>query len=222
MPILDPSGCPPADAAETTRTQDVANIHMRRGFKMSCLRMRAPLGTGIAVGLILVACSSGAVTSPNVQPTIATSIAPAETPAPSSPPTPTAEPTPDLVAIGQQYLKFSSDLVAAQAAANAALDKATNDKTAIAAYQQQVDAAARAIADLRAIDFPPEIQDERDAFVEALTIAKQINEQLVKDPNDPDPTIDTRLDAVVATVRAAGTAIRAALGLPPPQTPAPS
>jgi hypothetical protein len=162
------------------------------------------------------------VRSPNVQPTIATSIAPAETPAPSSAPTPTAEPTPDLVAIGQQYLKFSSDLVAAQAAANAALDKATNDKTAIAAYQQQVDAAARAIADLRAIDFPPELQDERDALVEALTIAKQINEQLVKDPNDPDPTIDTRLDAVVATVRAAGTAIRAALGLPPPQTPAPS
>jgi hypothetical protein len=189
---------------------------------MPCLRMRVPLGAALAVGLILVACSSAAVASPSVQPTIAPSSAPVATSAPTSPPTPTAEPTPDLVAIGQQYLKFSSDVVAAQAAANAALDKATNNKAAIAAYQQQVDAATKAIADLGAIEFPPELQNQRDVLVEAFTTAKQIYEQLVKDPNDPDPTIDTRLAAVAAKVREAGTAIRAALGLPSPPTPAPS
>lgn len=189
---------------------------------MTCVRMRAPLGAALAVGLILGACSSAAVTSPNVQPTIAPTSAPAETSAPSSPPTPTAEPTPDLVAIGQQYLKFSSDYVAAQAAANAGIDKATTNKAAIAAYQQQVDAATKAIAYLGAIEFPSELQDERDALVEAFTSAKQVNEQLVKDPNDPDPTIDTRLAAVAAKVRAAGTAIRASLGLPAPPSPAPS
>ena len=42
--------------------------------------------------------------------------------------------------------------------------------------------------------------------------------QLVADPNDPDPFIQTNIDDGSAMIAAAATAIRAALGLPPPPT----
>jgi hypothetical protein len=58
-------------------------------------------------------------------------------------------------------------------------------------------------------------------MIEAFATAKEVFEQLVIDPQDPDPTIDTRLQDAIAAVSQAGSAIREALGLPPAATPEP-
>jgi hypothetical protein len=52
-------------------------------------------------------------------------------------------------------------------------------------------------------------------MIAAFVGYQEIYTKLVADPNDPDPTIDTRLDEFAKGVKAAGATIREALGLPP-------
>ena len=95
------------------------------------------------------------------------------TPEPTVAPTPTPEPTPDLEAIGAAYLAFAEGFNAAQAAANAAIDAATNDDEAIAAYQLFVDAFDGGVAAISAIEFPPELEDEAADLVQGYTLVAE-------------------------------------------------
>lgn len=193
-------------------------------------RRRSPLGRGstraariagatLLLSIALAGCGGAASEAPATTPTPTPMATP--TAAPTAPPTPTPEPTPDLEALAEQYLEYVADFGAAQAAASAAVGAATNDAEASAAYQLYVEAEAAAIEALGQIDLPADLAVHRDTMIEALTTVKEVYEQLVVDPQDPDPTIDTRLADAVATVFAAGSAIRLGLGLPPPTTPAP-
>ena len=164
------------------------------------------------------ACGPGAAVTPDgtaPPPTVEVTAAP--TPAP----TPTPEPTVDVAAVGAAYLAFAEGFNAAQAAANAAIDAATNDDEAIAAYQLFVDAFDSGVTAISAIEFPPELEDEAADLVAGYTKVGNAFRQLVADPNDPDPFIDTNIDEGAAEIATAATAIRAALGLPPPPTIAP-
>jgi len=165
--------------------------------------------------LALVACSPAAqVTTPP--------IAEATTPAtPTTPPTATPEPTVNLASVAAAYLAMSTKLIASNEAAVAGLNAATTDAEASAAYQVFVDGDDVAITAVKAIEFPPDLQDKAAAFVAALEKHKAAMAQLVANPQDTDPTIDQRLNEASAESRAASVAIRAALGLPPPATPAP-
>ncbi len=140
---------------------------------------------------------------------------------PTTAPTATPEPTPDLASVGAAYLAMSTKLIAANEAGVAGLKIATNDAAASAAYQLFVDGDNVAIAAVKVIEFPPDLQDEAAAFVAALEKHKAAMARLVANPQDTDPTIDQMLNEAAAESRAAATAIRAALGLPPPATPAP-
>jgi len=171
------------------------------------------------VSISLVACGGAASQAPAATPTSTPAASPTAEPTPK--PTPTPEPTPDLDTLGAQYLDFAADFAADQQEASAALHAATSDGEASAAYQLYVEAYAAAIEALGRIDLPADLLVQQDAMIEALITVKEVDEQLVIDPNDPDPTIDTRLEVAVATVFEAGSAIREALGLPPAVTPAP-
>lgn len=52
-------------------------------------------------------------------------------------------------------------------------------------------------------------------MIASLTLYKQVFAQLIANPNDPDPTINTRLAAYATKIKAADATIRAALGLSP-------
>lgn len=191
-------------------------------------RRRSPLGRGpgarfagatLLLSIALLGCGGAASEAPAATPTPTPAVTASA--APTVPPTPTPEPTPDIEALAEQYLEYVADFGAAQAAASAAVGAATNDAEASAAYQLYVEAEAAAIEALGQIDLPADLAVHRDTMIEALTTVKEVYEQLVVDPQDPDPTIDTRLADAVATVFAAGSAIRLGLGLPPPTTPAP-
>jgi hypothetical protein len=176
-------------------------------------------GTALLVSFVLLACGGAASQSPAPTPTLTAVATP--TPEATAEPTPTPEPTPDIEALGAQYLAYVAAFAGAQGEASAAVDAATSDEEASAAYELYVAANAAAIEDLSRIDLPADLAAHQDAMIEAITTVKEVYEQLVIDPQDPDPTIDTRLQDAVAIVFEAGSAIREALGLPPPTTPAP-
>jgi hypothetical protein len=163
--------------------------------------------------LALVACSPAgpATTVPTVESTAAATPAPTATP----------EPTLDLASLAAAYLAMSTKLIASNEAAIAGLKIATTDPEKSAAYQVFVDGDAAAITAVKAIEFPPDLQDEAMAFVAALEKHKAAMARLVTNPQDTDPTIDQMLNEAAAESRAAAVTIRAALGLPPPATPAP-
>lgn len=165
--------------------------------------------------LALAACSpaSQATTVPSAESTLAAT--------PTIPPTPTPEPTVDLASVAAAYLAMSTELIAANEAAVAGLHIASTDAEASAAYQVFVDGDGVAITAVKAIEFPPDLQDEATAFVAALEKHKAAMARLVANPQDTDPTIDQLLNEAAAESRAAAVTIRAALGLPPPATPAP-
>ena len=102
-----------------------------------------------------------------------------------------------------------------------AIDAATTDEDAGAAYQIVVEAYRTAVATIRAMEFPPEIQPEVDALASGYEAMTDIYAALVVDPGDPDPTIGDRLQGAADQVTLAATAIRSFLGLPPPPTPIP-
>lgn len=178
--------------------------------------MRSPTPIpALLITLALVACSPAAQVT--IPPT-----AEATTPAPpTTPPTATPEPTVDLAPVAAAYLAMSAKLIASNEAAVAGLKIATSDAEASAAYQVFVDGDDVAITAVKAIAFPPDLQDEATAFVAALEKHKAAMAKLVANPQDTDPTIDQMLNEAAAESRAAAVTIRAALGLPPPATPAP-
>ena len=168
----------------------------------------------LLISLAMAACAPAAATSaPTAEPTAA--------PTATLPPTPTPEPIFDLAPAAAAYLAMSNTLIAANQTAVAGLTASTSDAEASAAYQLLVDADTAALAAFRAIDFPPDLQDEAAAFVAALEKHKAAITQLVANPQDTDPTIDQRLNESATESLAAATALRAALDLPPPATPAP-
>ncbi|MEZ0240336.1 MAG: hypothetical protein ACAH65_06010 [Chloroflexota bacterium] len=140
----------------------------------------------------------------------------------TAPPTATPEPTVDLAKVAAAYLAMSTALIAANQSAVAGLNAATSDAEASAAYQLFVDGDTAALAAVKAIDFPPDLEDEAANFIAGLEKHKSAMTQLAANPQDTDPTIDQRLNEAAAASLAAATAIRAALGLPPPATPAPA
>lgn len=166
--------------------------------------------------LALAGCagsSASAVPESITAPSTESSVSVTASSAPTTSPTP--RPTPDIAAIGQEYFAFASKLAKAQVAGNAAIDAATSDEELSAAYQLLVDAASQAMDDLGSIELPTDLKDARGTVIASLTLYKQVFAQLVANPNDPDPTIDTRLAEYATKTKAAGAAIRAALGLPP-------
>jgi hypothetical protein len=174
--------------------------------------------TPIPALLIVLALASCGPAAP------ATTVPAAEatTPAtPTAPPTATPEPTLDLASVAAAYLAMSTKLIASNQAAVAGLNAATSDAEASAAYQLFVDGDAVAITAVKAIEFPPDLQDAATAFIAALEKHKSAMTRLVANPQDTDPTIDQMLDESASESRAAAVTIRAALGLPPPATPAP-
>ncbi|HYN69992.1 MAG TPA: hypothetical protein VEX41_07270 [Candidatus Eisenbacteria bacterium] len=183
--------------------------------------MRTSPGIVFAVlaGLIATGCSSTAATA--VPTTAAVTAAPTAPPTATLPPTPSPEPTIDLAPVAAAYLAMSNALIAANEAALAVLNSATSDAEAAPGYQMFADADGVAIAAVQAITFPPDLQDEVASFMAALEKHQAAMAQLAADPSDVDPTIQDRLNEAAAESRAAASAIRAALGLPPPATPAP-
>ena len=169
----------------------------------------------LLVTLALVACA------PASQATVALSAESTAAATPAAPPTATPEPTVDLAAVAAAYLAMSAKLIASNEAAVAGLHIATTAAETSAASQVFVDGDTVAIAAVKAIEFPPDLQDEAAAFVAALEKHKAAMARLVADPQDSDPTIDQMLNEAATESRAAAVAIRAALGLPPPATPAP-
>jgi hypothetical protein len=167
--------------------------------------------------ILLVACSPAAQVA-NTAPTAESTAAAT----PTTPPTATPEPTVDLASVAAAYLAMSTKLIAADEAAVGGLHIATSNAEASAAYQLFVDGDDVAITAVKATEFPPDLQDEATAFVAALEKHKAAMARLVANPQDTDPTIDQMLNEAAAESRAAATAIRAALGLPPPATPAPT
>jgi hypothetical protein len=179
--------------------------------------MRSPTPIpALLLTLALVACNA----APAVPTAPAVESAAAATP--TTPPTATPEPTLDHASVAAAYLAMSTKLIAANQAAVAGLNIATSNAEASAAYQLFVDGDDVAITAVKAIEFPPDLQDEAAAFVAALEKHKAAMARLVANPQDTDPTIDQMLNEAAAESRAAATAIRAALGLPPPATPAPT
>lgn len=122
---------------------------------------------------------------------------------------------PPLRSVSRSQSAFASKLADAQVAGNAAIDAATSDAELSAAYQLLVDAASHAMDELGGIQIPADLKGARGTVVASLTLYKQVFTQLVVNPNDPDPAIDTRLAEYATKIKAAGAAIRAALGLPP-------
>ena len=170
---------------------------------------------------LLITLALVAACSPTAQVTTAPTAESAAPATPSTPPTATPEPTVDLASVAAAYLAMSTDLIASNEAAVAGLHIATTDAEASAGYQVFVDGDTAAIAAVQAIEFPPDLQDEAAAFVAALEKHKTAMTRLVANPKDTDPTIDQMLNEAAAESRAAAITIRAALGLPPPATPAP-
>jgi hypothetical protein len=170
----------------------------------------------VLLALLLAACSPAAPAATLAPANESTAIA-----TPAAAPTATPEPTFDLASVAAAYLAMSTKLIAANEGAVAGLNIATSDAEASAAYQLLVEGDDAAIAAVKAIEFPPDLQDEATAFIAALEKHKTAMARLVANPQDTDPTIDQMLNESAAESRAAATTIRAALGLPPPATPVP-
>ena len=183
---------------------------MRTSRGISFILLAAVMATGCT--------GAAATTAPTAAPVTA---APTASPTATLPPTPSPQPTVDLALVAAAYLAMSNALNATNAAALAGLNAATSDAEAAVAYQLFVDADTAALAAFKAIDFPPDLQDEVAAFIAGLEKHRSAMTQLVADPQDTDPTIDQRLNEAAAESLAAATALRSALGLPPPATPAP-
>jgi hypothetical protein len=168
----------------------------------------------VLIIILLAACAPAAqlaTTAPTAESTAAATATPTTTP----------EPTFDLASVAAGYLAMSTKLIASNEAAVAGLHISTSNAQASAAYQLFVDGDDVAITAVKAIEFPPDLQYEATAFVAALEKHKAAMARLVANPQDTDPAIDQRLNEAAAESRAAATTIRAALGLPPPATPAP-
>lgn len=169
----------------------------------------------VAISAVLMACSPAAQATvvPTAEPTVEATA--------TAPPTATPEPTVDLASIAAAYLAMSTALIAANQSAVAGLNAATSDADTAVAYQLFVDGDTAALAAFKAIEFPPDLEDEAAAFISALEKHKAAMAQLAADPRDTDPTITQRLNESATESLAAASALRAALGLPPPATPAP-
>jgi hypothetical protein len=174
--------------------------------------------SGVLVTVILAGCGgSGA-------PAAAATVAPPSVPAATSPPTvapttpPTPSPTPaptiDLKASGTAYLAMSAKLKKTIDAVFKELGARSHKESEyIKLNQQAADAYRTAIKDLNAIPMPPDIMDEVATLAKVFDKLAKEFEHTVADPSYDN--VDAT-DALMPQIVAPSTAIRAALGLPPP------
>lgn len=185
-----------------------------------------------AVGLVLVGvlavagcgATPGASTVPSAaspsagtDATMAPSLAASSSPRPSPSPTQTPAPTPDITAMGEAYIEFS-DWLRQTSSANDDRRASATDAEAAVLYAEAAALYTEAVGRLSTLELPDSLEADRTRMIAALTTAAAEFVKLSQDLSyDPGTTIADAAEAVGA----AGAAIRAALGLPPPPTPKP-
>lgn len=180
--------------------------------------MRGRALSSVLVTIILAGCGgSGApaaaatvappsVAAPTLTPTAAA------TPAPT--PGPTPAPTIDLKASGTAYLAMAAKLKKTLDAVFKELGARSHKESEyIKLNQQAADAYRTAIKDLNAIAVPPDVTDEVATIAGVFDKLAKEFEHTVADPSYDN--VDAT-DALMPEIVAPSTAIRKALGLPPP------
>jgi hypothetical protein len=178
---------------------------------------RGPLSSLLAA-VIVAGCASGGAPAGagTVAPPSAAAPAPTPTAAPtaSPSPSPTPEPTIDLKASGIAYLAMSAKLKKTIDAVFKELGARSHKESEyIKLNQQAADAYRTAIADLNAIPVPDDVKDEVATLAGVFDKLAKEFEHTVSDPSYDN--VDAT-DALMPEIVAPSTAIRAALGLPPP------
>lgn len=184
--------------------------------------------SGVAILVVVIAACSGQMGSrppATVNPPLTAT--PVDTPAPTPLPTPaptlvqspTPEPTPDLAGIGAAYLALADEFNAmALPAVEAISAGGLSDAEQVAFHQQVVDAFDAAIADLDAIDFPPQLAEEVTGLRAAWVIVRQAFATTLADPTFEALPV---LSEQSATYVVLADRVREYLGLPPRPTPTP-
>jgi hypothetical protein len=168
----------------------------------------------------LAACgSSGASPAPATTAEASVGVAtPEATPSPE--PTPTPEPTVDAAAFGEQYVELATEVGEQQCPLGAILDEAAPDDAA--AWQEAMTGFAEVwdgyADDLEELTPPDAVATDYATLIAGARTMSAAAEEVATGPADIDAIFAT-FEASYAPARdevaAAGTAIRAALDLPP-------
>lgn len=128
------------------------------------------LAAALGVAIVVAGCSSASSPAPSsgdgasAASPAASESAPTETPAASSAAT-TPEPSVDTSAFGSKYVEIQAKLQAAASKLSSSMTGATTPEAMTAAYKEYADATRKAIAELRAIDWPAPIKDDMDKLL---------------------------------------------------------
>ncbi len=180
--------------------------------------MRQFLPAMLLVAIAVAACSSGSSPAPSsgdgasggspAASEPATTV-PTETPAATSAAT-TPEPSIDTSAFGSKYAQIQAELQAAATKLSSSMAGATTPEAMTAAYKEYADATRKAIAELRAIDWPAPIKDDMDKLLADEDELVGLYETMLTNPGGAD---ESRIAAISAELPVLAQKIAAYFGV---------
>jgi len=179
--------------------------------------MRQFLPATLLVAIAVAACSSGSSPAPSSgdggsggssAASAPAATAPAETPAATS--AATSVPSIDTSAFGSKYAQIQAELQAAAAKLSSSMTGATTPEAMTAAYKEYADATRKAIAELRAIDWPAPIKDDMDKLLADEDELVSLQETMLTNPGGAD---ESRIAAISAELPALAQKIAAYFGV---------
>jgi len=180
--------------------------------------MRQFLPATLLVAIAVAACSSGSSPAPSSgdggsggssAASAPAATAPAETPAATSAAA-TSVPSIDTSAFGSKYAQIQAELQAATAKLSSSMTGATTPEAMTAAYKEYADATRKAIAELRAIDWPAPIKDDMDKLLADEDELVSLQETMLTNPGGAD---ESRIAAISAELPALAQKIAAYFGV---------